>query len=78
MNDKPVPASQDQAPVDAAQLSDAAVEAAAGGGSLKTLFVDVQRGLWANNPDMLREVMDRHNAKPSVPAPLPGPGGKDV
>lgn len=80
MDDKTAPTHQDHAApsADAAQLTDAAVEAVAGGGSLKSLYSDVQRGLWANNPDILREVMVRNGAKPAVPAPLPGSAGKDV
>lgn len=65
-------------PPAAETLTDAAVESVAGGGSLKSLYGDVQRGLWANNPDILREVMARHGAKPAAPAPLPGSGVKDV
>ncbi|QTL02886.1 hypothetical protein J5J86_19275 [Aquabacter sp. L1I39] len=65
-------------PADDRPVSDEAVAAAAGGGSLKSLYLDVQRGLWADNPDILREVMARHGDKPAASAPLPGAARKDV
>lgn len=77
-NDTPERKDASSPALDAQQVSDDAVEGAAGGGSPKSLFMDVQKGLWANNPDILREVMERHGAKPAAPGVVPGSGAKDA
>lgn len=84
MEDKIDPADKGavETPATAEMLTDEAVEAAAGGGTYRErlggLFMKVQQGLWADNPDVLRDIMDRHGAKSSAPPRNPGSAGKDV
>ena len=77
-NDAPEEKDASSTSLDAQPVSDDAIAAAAGGGSLKSLFMDVQRGLWADKPEILREIMERHGAKSAAPGGVPGGGGKDV
>lgn len=84
MEEKTDPADKDAAetPATAEMLTDAAAEAAAGGGNYRErlggLYLKVQQGLWADNPDILREVMERHGAKSTAPDQRAGAAGKDV